>query len=238
MSNIISLLDTVEGLRNVESDYYYNGIKVPRVTKIISKCIHNDGLMYWANNLGFKRQSYSKVLKSAAAIGTECHENIDKFLIDNSHMAEDIMGDARNAYNSFRRWYDDIQSYASVEVIYHEHPLVCKYFGGTLDGLYNINGRNYIVDYKTSNHVTYNYCLQIAAYIYMLREIHNITTDGAIILQLSKNSVGYNEYSLDFNNSADKRYIEECENAFLAMVYWYYNLCKVESDFASLGWDQ
>lgn len=238
MSNIISLLDTVEGLSNVESDYYYNGIKVPRVTKIISKCIHNDGLMYWANNLGFKRQSYSKVLKSAAAIGTECHENIDKFLIDNSHIAEDIMGDARNAYNSFRRWYDDIQSYASVEVIYHEHPLVCKYFGGTLDGLYNINGRNYIVDYKTSNHVTYNYCLQIAAYIYMLREINNTTTDGAIILQLSKNSVGYNEYSLDFNNSADKRYIEECENAFLAMVYWYYNLCKVESDFASLGWDQ
>lgn len=234
MSNIISLLDAVEGLSNVESDYYYNGIKVPRVTKIISKCIHNDGLMYWSNNLGFKRQSYSKVLKSAAAIGTECHENIDKFLIDNSHMAEDIMGDARNAYNSFRRWYDDIQSYASVEIIYHEHPLVCKYFGGTLDGLYKINGKIYIVDYKTSNHINFNYYLQLSAYRYMLRTELGINVDGVIILQLSKNDISYNEYMLNFDNPNHLAFINQCENTFLSLAYSYYNLFVVENMYNNL----
>ena len=39
-----------------------------------------------------------------------------------------------------------------------------------MDGCYEINGRKYIVDYKTSNHVTFRYFLQIAAYRYILRE--------------------------------------------------------------------
>lgn len=237
--NLLSLIDNLGAIDKVESDYYFNGIKVPRVTKIISRCIHNEGLMYWANNLGFKHQSYRKTLDAAANIGTICHNNIDAYLKDNEHIPKgiDVFEEARNAYNSFKKWYSDISLYADVEVIYQEKPLICKYFGGTLDGFYRINGKNYIIDYKTSNHVTYNYCLQIAAYIYMLRETLGVNTDGAIILQLSKTSTGYNEFSLDFSNSIDKNYIEQCERAFLAMVYWYYNLYLVEEGFKSLGWD-
>ena len=238
MNEIISLLDNISMKDDsFESSYFYNGKKVPRVTKIIQRCIHNDGLMYWANSLGFRHQSYQKTLNNAATIGTQCHNNIDAFMDNNNHeIPVNIMHEAKNAYNSFRRWYDDVSKYCNINVIFHEKSLVCKYFGGTLDGLYDIGGKIYIIDYKTSNHVTYNYCLQIAAYIYMLQTEMNINPDGCVILQLSKNDISYNEYSLDFSNHLDKQYIDDCMQTFLSMVYYYYNLCNIETDFNIIGW--
>ena len=49
-----------------------------------------------------------------------------------------------------------------------------------------INGKIYLIDFKTSNHVTYKYYLQLAAYSKVLREKENINIDGVIILQLNK----------------------------------------------------
>ena len=232
INNIVSSMD----MSSEESEYYYKGHKVPRVTKIIQRCNHNDGLMYWANSLGFKHQSYGRVLNEAANIGTQCHENIDMFLSNNDHKPDNIMDEARNAYNSFQKWYHDICNSANVEIVYHEKQLLCNMFGGTIDGLYRINGKNYIIDYKTSNHITYNYCLQIAAYIYMVEASYLRHVDGCIILQLSKLSTGYNEYHLDFSNIQDKDYMEHCISGFLAMTYWYYNLRRVEQGFNNMKW--
>ena len=239
MNDVIKLFKQLPNISDkVDSDYEYEGRKVPRVTKIIQRCIHNDGLMYWSNSLGFKRQSYQKTLNAAASIGTQCHNNIDAFLSgEYNNIRNDIDIEAMMAYKSFRKWYNDVSSCATIELVLHEKTLTCKYFGGTLDGLYKINGKYFIVDYKTSNHITYNYCLQLAAYIYMLRIEMNIKVDGCIILQLSKSDVAYNEFMLDFDNIKDKKYMEDCEQAFLAMVYWYYNLCNIEIGFNNIGWD-
>lgn len=219
-----------------ESEYVFNGRKIPRVTKIIQRCDHSDGLMHWANALGYSHQSYGKVLNEAAAIGAQCHTNIDLFLTDNSHKPENIMEEARNAYNSFRRWYSDISKSASVEVVAHEKQLTCSIFGGTMDGLYRINGRNYIVDYKTSNHIAYKHFLQLAAYIYMLETSYVSKVDGAVILQLSKVSVAYNEYTLNFEKTADANFINQCGSGFLSMVHWYYHLIEIEQSFKKIKW--
>ena len=223
---------------NEESEYRFNGRKVPRVTKIIQRCNHNDGLMYWANSLGFRHQSYGKVINEAANIGTQCHNNIDLFLTKDDHKPENIMEEARNAYNSFIKWYNDISKAAKVYVAYHEKQITCSVFGGTLDGLYRINGKNYVVDYKTSNHITYNYCLQLAAYIYMLEASYLKEVDGCIILQLSKYSVGYNEYVLDFNNPNDREFMKTCRSGFLSMAYWYYYLKDIEQKFNTMKWGE
>lgn len=237
MNEMVKLLDSVNGNFVFDSDYVYNGNIVPRVTKIISRCNHNDSLMYWANNLGFKRKSYEKVLSEAASIGSQCHENIDAFLTDENHILPvGINHNSCNAYYSFRRWFDDINKYAKVEVIYHEKQLVCKYFGGTLDGLYKIDDKVYLVDYKTSNHISYNYCLQLAAYRYMLKSELGINIDGCIILQLDKNSISYNEYILNFSNPYHLSFIDMCEQTFLSLVYAYYNLTAVETYYDRLNW--
>ena len=236
IEDICNLLDKMPKIKNPDSEYFYENNKVPRVTKIIQRCIHNDGLMFWANSLGFKRQSYQKVLNAAAAIGTACHTNIDKFLDDNTHQVSNIMLEAKNAYDSFLKWYNDVSSCAQVEVIFHEYTLTCKWFGGTLDGLYKINGKIYIIDYKTSNHITFNYCLQLAAYIFILEKELGIKVDGCIILQLSKTDIAYNEYYLNFDNVLDRQYMDECKEAFLCMVLWYYYLDTVEHDFSIIDW--
>lgn len=238
MNEMVKLLDNTPLLNDVESNYEYNGKIVPRVTKILSKCIHSDSLMYWANSLGFKHQSYKKTLEIAADIGTHCHNNIDMYLSDNNHTIDgSIPYQSLNAYNSFLKWFNDVNSLADIEVIFHEKTISCKYFGGTLDGLYKINGKIYLIDYKTSNHITYKYCLQLAAYRYMLRNELNIEIDGCIILQLSKNNISYNEYVLNFINPEHLKFINECETAFLSLVYAYYNIENIEYKYQSLNWE-
>ena len=66
---------------------YYNskGIQVPRVTEILSRMIHNDSLMYWANSLGFKGLKYRDELNRAANIGTVAHSAIENFLKKKSY---------------------------------------------------------------------------------------------------------------------------------------------------------
>ena len=240
MNDLINLLDSSQVVVNKgsNSQYTYNGIIVPRVTEIISKCIHSDSLMYWANSLGFKHKSYKKTLDYSAQIGSQCHETIDAFITSefNYETPSDMFRDSRFAYESYLKWWNDINMNNIVKVIYHEYTLICKYFGGTMDGYYEINGRKYIVDYKTSNHVTFRYFLQIAAYRYILREELGIETDGCIVLQLSKNDISYNEYVLNFYVPEHLQYINECEQAFLAMVFSYYNISKVENDFNNIEW--
>ena len=240
MNQIINLLDNFNDKLKFESDYIYNGITVPRVTKIISKCIHSDSLMRWANSLGFKHQSYNTVLNRAADIGSQCHSNIDQFMDNNNHiMHEDnLYNESFNAYNSFRKWFDYINNIMPINVIFHEKTLVCPYFGGTIDGLYNINGKIYLVDYKTSNSIKYSHFLQLSAYRFMLKNICNINIDGCIILQLSKTDISYKEYVLNFNNIDHLNFINSCEAAFLSMVYSYYNILKIEQDYNKIIWGE
>ena len=56
MDNILSMIATDNLDSVINSSSYVNkfGIKVPRVTEILSAMMHSDNLMYWANNLGFK----------------------------------------------------------------------------------------------------------------------------------------------------------------------------------------
>lgn len=237
MNEIITLLDKIDPI-DTESTYTYNGNIVPRVTMILSKCIHSDSLMYWANSLGFKRQSYRKTLDIAADIGSHTHENIDNYLSDETYTADkfSMPYQSYNAYQSFLKWYTTVCAIAVVRVIFHEKTLTCKYFGGTLDGLYEINGKIYLVDYKTSNHITFKYCLQLAAYRYMLRTELGIEIDGCIILQLSKDSVSYNEFVLNFDNINHLNYMNDCELAFLSLVFAYYNIAKIETNYKNIGW--
>ena len=63
-------------------------------------------------------------------------------------------------------------------------------------------------------------------------------TDGCIVLQLSKNDISYNEYVLNFCIPEHLQYINDCEMAFLSMVFAYYNISKVENDFNNIKWGE
>ena len=229
MSDIEEILDKIgseDWYKNNKSKYINsNGYYIPRVTEIISKMISNDILLYWANSLGFKRLKYKDVLNKAANIGTEAHSAIEKFFKDKFKTDNNI------PFLGFLEWYNDIEtSGLQIEPIFIEKELICNLFGGTLDALLRIGGRVFIVDFKTSNHVTYSYFLQLAAYNYILKLL-GINVDGVLVLQLDKEAPGYNEYILDFSYIEHATFFNNCETAFLSLLYGFYNIYNIERQF-------
>ena len=96
-------MQDLENIRpELDTDRYkWNGIPVPRVTNIISKTIHEDFLMYWANSLGFKHKGYKKTLDAAADYGTKTHDALEKFL-----KGEPIPeGTPTNPIDGFKLWW-------------------------------------------------------------------------------------------------------------------------------------
>ena len=222
--------------------YSYNGQAVPRVTELLSSMLHEDYLMTWANSIGlYKKQKYADVMKKASLIGTYSHELVEDFI--NSQLYDITKYDIRdysvhtsviNCVESFKSWYEQVFSNNQVQVIGMEEKLSCRWFGGTYDALLNINGKVYLVDFKTSNNVSYKYFLQLAAYRYMLFNEKNINIDGVIILQLSKKDVSFNEYILDFSINEHYDFIESCCECFLSLVYAYFNKLHVQKQYSNI----
>ena len=200
----------------------YKGIPVPSVTQILSKCIHEDYIVNWANYLGFKRIKYKDELNRAAEVGTIGHNAIERFLKDGS-VSDNI------PYLGFKLWWDIITSSNNVEILGIEEEMTLPYCGGTYDLLLSINGLPFLVDLKTSNHISYKYFIQLAAYRHMLYKTKGINLNGCIVLQVNKNEPGFNEYLLDFNNISHYQFIEHCTVTFLNLALSYYNIYKAES---------
>lgn len=218
-------------LPNVEDRYTYNGNSVPRVTSIISKMISEDYLMGWSNYLGFKRQKYKDVIERAANYGTKTHLALEMFLKN-----KDIPKDAPlTTLNGFKKWWGIINSSNDIQILGQECKLSCPWFGGTYDLLITINGLVYLVDFKTSNHLSYKYCLQLAAYNYMLKYNKICKLSGIIILQLDKETPSFKEFVLDFSNFNHKSFFDFCEHTFLSLVYSYYYIINTEEWYTEIS---
>lgn len=205
--------------------YKYEGNIIPRVSDILSSMDNMEFIPKWANYLGFKRLSYEKELAYSADIGTYVH-NFNELYVkgisyDMNEVPVNMKEKVTNAHNAFLNWFNII-SKNDINIIGTETELLCQWFGGTCDLIISINGKTYIVDYKTSNNVSYKYFLQMAAYKYIF-ELNGYKIDGCIILQLNKNEPVFTEYILNFENEQHLNYINQCTITFESMLYGYYN---------------
>lgn len=208
------------------------GVLVPRVTDIISTMIHSDSIVHWANSLGFRHLKYEDELNKAANIGTETHTLIESFFNDDK---DNYQNKKSIPFDGFIQWYLNISKNNIVNCIFTEKALICDYYGGTCDALIKINELKYLVDWKTSNYITYKYALQLAAYRYMLFQLYNIEVDGLIILQFNKKEVGYNEYVFDIkNNQQHAEFIDFCTETFHFLVNGYYRIKYCENQFKNI----
>lgn len=213
--------------------YTYEGRNVPRVTEIIHKMISEDYLLKWCNNLGFRHIPYKDYLDQASEYGSTTHSTIEAYL---KKEPTPIDNKIRNSFYAFLEWWKKLIINNKVEILGQEQPLICKYFGGTYDLLIKINGKTYIVDFKTSNNVTYKYYLQLAAYKYMFENYYNTLIDGGvIILQLSKSNRTYNEYLINLSDPIQKEYLDFCEQTFLSLVHSYYHVLYMEERFNEIS---
>ena len=228
---MLNMLKNMDLNVNIDSDRYtYNGINVPRVTTILSEMTFDQRLMYWSNSLGFKRLKYKDELDKAAYIGTKSHDAVEHILrkkeFDIGFRYTDQIFNARD---SFLLWWNMINQNCKAQAINIEEKLSCSWFGGTYDILMDIDGKIWLIDLKTSNHIDYKYFLQLAAYRYMLYFCKGISINGCIILRLNKKEPIYTEYTLSFDNIDHYNFMEACANEFFALVYAYHHKLYVKS---------
>lgn len=237
MEEILSFIDPTK--YNAGSRYVYNEVNVPRVTEILSAMLHEDYLMEWSNSIGlYQHKKYKDTLQLSADIGSYVHDAIEKYLSDEVIFNKDIYPSnireqINTAFNSFLEWWTIIKK-TKYKILMQEEKLVCQYFGGTLDMLIEINGLIYIVDFKTSNHPSYKYFLQLSAYKYMLENNYGVHINGCIILMLNKKECRFTEMVLDFNIQEHLDYINLCQQSFLSLVYAYYNRVLVQSSYQNI----
>ena len=168
------------GLTREDPTYHYNGVPVPRTTDIISSMLHEQGLMEWSNKLGkYQKKDYNEYMNTASTVGTCVHSFIEEYLQDESeHTPQElpftISDKVFNAYHSFKKWWVELNKAHKVKIIFIEKELTCEFFGGRLDLLLEIDGLTYLVDFKSSNHASYKYFLQLSSYKYMLNMKENI----------------------------------------------------------------
>lgn len=216
---------------NIDTPYKYKKYPVARVTSILSKTISEEYLMYWANSLGFKHKSYRKVLSEAANIGTKAHNYISQFISNNSSLEEIRIDEVNNCIEGFKEWWKIISTNNNIEIIGTETTLSCPYFGGTYDLLLKINGKVFLVDFKTSNRISSRYFLQLAAYRYLINYNYKYDIDGCIILRMSKTDNTFEELVANLHDPKELDFMQYCHNTFFALVNSYYYLIDIERQF-------
>lgn len=208
-----------------ESPYEIDGHTVPRVTEVIGKMIEEPSIAVWANSLGFRHQNYKRTLEGYARIGSLTHHAIEVYLQGQPIPLET----PQYPMDSFRIWWMEMEK-MNAKPLATEQSLVCNLYGGTYDLMMEVGGKVWLVDFKTSNHVTYKYWLQLAAYTRILRE-QGIRVDGLLVLQLSKYAVAFREYVLDLSWQPHIEYLSICERTFMSLLYGYYHITYLERRF-------
>ena len=240
--NIESLLKSISAkeLDIIEGNHYqYQGYNIPRVTEILSSMLHENFLMVWSNSIGlYKRQKYKDVLDQAATKGSYVHDAIEDYIQNGNELDLDTVTagyrtEVSYAYGSFKAWWAII-SRRNIRIVMQEQKLVCPWFGGTLDLLLEIDGKVYLLDFKTSNHPSYKYFLQLAAYRYILKYYYGIEIYGCGIVKLNKKVIEFEEFIIDKSNSDYEEFMNLCERTFLSLVYAYFNRLNTENYYKRL----
>ena len=222
--------------------YQYGDKVVPRVSNIFKRCIGNEGLLYWAAKLGTKNMYIEK--KRATTIGSLVHEMIEYNLLNNSDMDISDMDlywqDMQSvciAYENFKRWRRDLEFNGNRidKIIFTEKPVVSPFFGGTIDCIAVINGKVYIIDWKTSKQLSPQYVMQVCAYKWMIDngycpELSHV--DGIGIVRLDKSIEGkYEDFFLNEFIPYQRTQIDHYTAAFGSLLNEYYNLLNTDYIF-------
>ena len=226
----------IKGFNEYQSN---DGVNVPRVTEVLSAMLHEDFLMKWSNSLGFKRISYDRFMRAAADKGTYSHYVIEQFLkygktIKDCDIPDIYIDTVRSTFSGFRYWWKDLNDNHDVELVFSEEKLISNYFGGTCDCVLKVDGEYWLIDFKTSNHMNFKYCLQLAAYRDLLKTLRGIEISKTVVLLLDKTDGCYREYVLDLKDPTHLAYIDDCTNLFYGLVYGYVERLRLLSAYKEI----
>ena len=185
--------------------YTKNGIKYPRCTNIISDCTDSSGaLTQWAANMVVEymkehlsddpfcpykgseifeklekaRFNFRKVSQKALDIGSEVHDQIEKYLkacmvgkslgetLSLVDAMENLSEESKNAFGAFLKWKDE----NNLKPISLEQTVWGERWAGTCDYLGYYKDKLYVIDWKTSKAFYPEMRYQVAAYRWAINE--------------------------------------------------------------------
>lgn len=173
--------------------YELNGREYPSVTTIIHMISLDDGLMKWANWMGFKRKDLKSLQDESTSFGTLIHEYL-RAEVDSRYPK-------RIPYNVFeaKRITDVLDNFrpkyqkSKIKTVDTELTIISPHlgFGGTLDWLGKRSDSMILSDFKTSKAVYSTMFLQLGAYSLLLKQEKNITVDEANIIIANAKKCGF-----------------------------------------------
>ena len=188
-------------------------VEVPSVTTIM-KILNKPFIAKWANSLGWKRQSYDKVLEESANKGTFVHELLHEYLFKEGKEFDisnpDIVNFIYENINAFKDFLKTVE----LKPIWGEKSYSTDRYGGTIDLLCELDGVLTILDFKTSKRFYSSHFIQLGAYIQLL-EYHGINVEQVGICRIKDGEVNIKlkkvdemeEYIELFNRLTDAFYL-------------------------------
>lgn len=203
-----------------ESSHTYerNGVKIPSVTKILW-VLSKDSLLPWAIKiilntfeiwvkvtqtlLDAAKEAPNLIRDAAGTEGKEVHKAIEDYIDGKEVQCESL------AYKAFKSFVSDVKPNIIMreQLLYNE---VLEY-AGTFDAFAEINGKSYILDWKTSSSMQWDYMMQLAWYLLCMPE--DIKVDGLGIVHLDKFTGKYEVVLVD-----DPVFINKIKEGFIACV--------------------
>lgn len=167
--------------RNEAGEYF------PSVTTIIDAFPKPTAFYTWLKDKG---QDADEIRDAAGLRGSNSHSLIERYnngeqvnLMDiNGHIAWSTV-----EWGNLEKWVDFTKRFNPV-ILKTEFNLICPQLGtaGTIDCVMELDGRRYIVDYKTSNNISDTFFIQLAAYKAMYElAFPEEQIDGVAVMWLS-----------------------------------------------------
>lgn len=218
--------------------YSFAGVNIPRVSQLLDTCIGKPWLRNYAAGLG---KRYYSENKKTLYIGTLVHEMIEEFLLDGTikefqFQSYDVKTRTERAFNNFLNWYNDkIKLGFEITPLQIEKVTTNPWFGGTIDCKMQMKYkgivRTYIMDFKTSKSLSFDYLLQAYAYYwsenwnmkYLDQYQNSIPLDGIGIIRVDKQKEEYEDLILDFNDPNNLLFLGDLDTALGSIVNWFYH---------------
>ena len=159
---------------------------VPGVTTVLN-VLNKPALAKWANNLGLQGIDSTKYVDKLAGIGTLAHSMVECHLMgsapDVSEYSPDDVEKAKKPLEKYLQWEKEQE----LEPILIERLLVSEKFGfgGQIDLYAKLNGKLFLVDFKTCKAIYPEHFHQLAAYKQLLVE-NGYPVDEAMILRIGR----------------------------------------------------
>lgn len=169
-----------------------NGQWYPSSTTVLDAYPKNAAFYEWLKKHG---ENADEIRDAAGDRGSIVHNLTERY--DNGEVVDLMDTDGSIKYKQvewsmFERYVEFCERFQPT-IVENELHLVSSQlgYGGTLDRIITLNGKNYLIDIKTSNALYNHYWLQMASYVKLYNEYKpEVQIDGTAVLWLNAKTRG------------------------------------------------